>query len=395
MRKPLVPLLLLLLLLSGCSQLPFTLDAAGHQARLSNQQLARSPYNQFGFDLLRTLPLEENVLISPISIALALAMAQNGADGDTAREMAEALRVTGIALEELNQSNADLQAKLQDADVTLQIANSLWLSRGVRFRQQFIDDNRAFYDAEVSEVDFAQLTTADTINAWVKEKTNDLIEKIISRTDPSTLACLVNAIYFHGEWQQPFDPELTQAGVFHTPDGELQAQFMQRSGLFDYLEGKDLQAIRLPYGEGRMAMYVFLPQDLDQFCRQLTAVQWQRLLKGFEQAPGKLALPKFKFGYEQELKDELQVLGMRKAFSGDADFSRMTDEAMWISKVLHKAVIEVDETGTEAAAVTAVIACGGLPEAPFTMTVDRPFLFVIHDRETDAILFIGTVQDPS
>jgi serpin B len=175
---------------------------------------------------------------------------------------------------------------------------------------------------------------------------------------------------------------------------------MNKTASFDYLEDKDLQAIRLPYGKGNMAMYIFLPTDLDVFHERLTQEQWAEWRLGFESARGELSLPKFKFEYEQSLNEALTALGMGIAFDDiKADFSKMVEwgEDVFISEVKHKAFIEVDELGTEAAAVTSIeVQLTGRPPAPsFTMKVDRPFFFMIHDQQTDAVLFMGSVYDPS
>lgn len=399
MRKWLV-LLLVLTLLTGCSQ--SSPPAVKPPGKLTAEAAGTDSYNQFGFNLYQQLRNKENILLSPVSIALALSMAYNGAAGETRAAMAEALLIEGIDVEQLNQSNELLLAMLQDSDVSVEIANSLWLKKDVPFLPDFIKDNEAYYDAQVSTLDFGSAAAVPIINKWVHDHTNGLIEEIVEGPiDPMTLAFLINAVYFQGDWTDAFAAANTQDNTFYSPSRKLTVPFMNKTATFDYLEDKDLQAIRLPYGKGNMAMYIFLPTDLEAFHQRLTQEQWAEWRVGFEPARGELSLPKFKFEYEQSLKEALKALGMGVAFdSMAADFSEMVQmqpgENVCISEVMHKAFIAVDEKGTEAAAVTSIIIRGtSLPSAPsFTMKVDRPFFFMIHDQQTDAILFMGSVHDP-
>lgn len=397
MRKGLV-LLLVLTLLTGCSQsLPPVAELLGE---FTAKAAGIDSYNQFGFNLFQRLHDQENILLSPVSIALALSMAYNGAAGETQAAMAETLLVADIDLERLNQSNKLLVQLLQASDVTVAIANSLWLREGTSFLPDFIENNRAYYDAQVSELDFGSAGAAPTINKWVKDRTKGLIKGIVEDPiHPMTLAFLINAVYFQGDWTDAFTAAQTQDNSFHSISGPVTVPFMNKTASFDYLEDKDLQAIRLPYGKGNMAMYVFLPKDLDEFHEQLTEEQWADWRVSFESARGELSLPKFKFEYEETLNEVLAALGMEVAFDPlAADFSNMVqgDDNVYISEVKHKAFIEVDEKGTEAAAVTSVgMRVTSMPPEPsFTMKVDRPFFFMIHDQQTDAILFMGSVYDP-
>lgn len=398
MRKWLV-LLIVMMLLTGCSRsLPPAFKPPG---KFTAKAAGIDSYNQFGFNLYQQLSNKENILLSPVSIALALSMAYNGASGETQAAMAEALLIEGIDVEQLNQSNKLLLAMLQDSDVTVEIANSLWLRKGVPFLPGFIGDNKTYYDAQVSELDFASAAAAPTINKWVKDQTKGLIEDIVEGSiDPMTLAFLINAVYFQGDWTDAFAAANTRDNTFHSPGGQVTVPFMNKTASFDYLEDKDLQAIRLPYGKGNMAMYVFLPQNLEEFHKNLTQEQWAEWRMGFESARGELSLPKFKFEYEQSLNEALAALGMGLAFDPmGADFSKMVElaEDVHISEVKHKAFIEVDEKGTEAAAVTSIeIQVTSMPPvSSFTMKIDRPFFFLIHDQQTDAILFMGSVHDPT
>lgn len=403
MRKGLV-LLLALLLLVGCSQ-PLPPPEARLPDTPPGKPIAHAAevgtYNQFGFSLYHRLAgPQKNTLISPVSIGLALSMAYNGAAGDTRAAMAEALLVAGLDLTELNQANKVLLAELEASDVTVAIANSLWLKKGISFLPSFVENNQNYYNAEVTELNFNSAKAAPTINQWVSDHTNKLIKEIVQGPlDPLAVAFLVNAVYFQGDWTDPFLATATRDDYFLAPVGEQLVPFMHKTANFDYLETTDLQAVRLPYGKGNMAMYIFLPTDLASFQESLTQAQWTTWRTAFHSERGNLALPKFEFAYEQTLNTALTDLGMGIAFdSHKADFSNMAEHPdIYINDVRHKSFIRVDEKGTEAAAVTSIL-CGttSMPPPPtFTMKVDRPFFFMIHDQQTDAILFMGTVYDPS
>ena len=363
----------------------------------------------FGMKLLEKLCAEEeNVFISPVSIAPALAMTYNGARGETKEKMAAVLGVAGVELERLNDNNLAQLYLLQEADpsVKLQIANSLWGRDGIEFDAEFIARNEKYYNALLRELDFDSPAAAETINSWVKECTGGLIEEIIEPPiDPLTILFLINAIYFQGDWSEPFDPENTREDTFYLPAGGTKSiPLMHRSGEFDYYEDNDFQAVRLPYGEKeRLAMYVFLPPQesgLQEFLGQWSAEGWKEQREQFQQAEGDLYLPRFSLEYEKTLNDVLKSLGMEIAFDeAQADFFDMVtwegEPRLYISEVKHKAFIEVHEKGTEAAGATSVeIKDESAPAFWFSMKVDRPFFFLIEDEETGALLFMGAVSSP-
>ncbi|MGI6358548.1 MAG: serpin family protein [Bacillota bacterium] len=400
MRKVLF-VLLTLTLLSGCTQatLPPNMSLL---SELAEQGAGVGLYQQFGFDLYHQLNSGslENLLISPTSIALAVSMTLNGADGGTRQQMLEALGLGDCDLQQLNEANQLLIRRLQDSDVTLSIANSLWMRQGIEFNQDFVQSNQTYYDAAAHNLDFSSDAAVETINNWVKEQTNDLIDGIIEGPiHPLTLMFLINAIYFQGDWGMPFDPDRTKEGLFHTPQGTVNVPFMRQTDKFDYLYQDGLQALRLPYADEELAMYLFLPEDWEAFQQQLTAEQWQGWLGDFRSERVQLELPKFEFAYEEQLNDALQALGMTLPFAaGQADFHLIADieQDIYISEVKHKSFIAVDEVGTEAAAVTSVeMVATGMPVEPIQLKFDRPFFFVIHDRMTDTALFMGQVMDPA
>lgn len=367
--------------------------------------------NDFGFQTYRMLAnSQENMMISPVSIGMALDMTYNGAAGATREAMAAALKIQGIDLDRLNQNNQALLYLLSTADakVSLDIANSLWLRNGFELNQDFSDRVETHYLATLQTLDFSDPKAPAVINKWVEENTRGMIEEIITPPiDPAAVMFLINAVSFKGEWTSPFDQELTSEQDFKTGSGQMvQVPMMFQRGSFDYLKAADFQALRMPYGEeDRIAMYLFLPNEeanLEQFQEQLNQANWKSWLTLFESGEGSVMLPRFTMEYEKSLNPVLTDLGMGIAFeAGKADFSDMaaaeaSGHELYISEVKHKTYIQVDEVGTKAAAATSVeIGLTSMPVNDFELKFDRPFFFAIQDKETGAILFMGSVGDPS
>ncbi len=364
--------------------------------------------NGLGFNMYLQLAEQDpdrNIFISPSSIITALAMAYNGAEGETRAAMEETLLLKGMTMDEVNAAFADLLTILQNPDpnVELTVANSLWAREGVSFNEDFLSRSRDYYGAELTELNFGDPGSADTINRWVKDKTRNRIDGIVEPPiDPETILFLINAIYFKGEWSEPFDPALTREAAFNLPDGGTKEHpFMSRNGDFYYLKTDLFQAVRLPYGKNeRVGMYIFLPTasaGLEKFQAELNETNWNSWIGSFRSMEGDLSLPRFSFEYETSLKKALEALGMGIAFEeGSADFSGMrpTPPDLFISEVKHKTFIEVNEEGTEAAAVTSIeVGMTAMPET-FNMVLDRPFFFTISDNMTGTILFIGSVLEP-
>ncbi len=348
----------------------------------------------------------KNVFISGSSVALALAMAYNGAEAETKQAMARALELQALSEGEVNQAFRDLNAALTSADpqVQLQIANSLWARKGITFKPDFIQRTKDFYGAEVAELSFDDPSAPEKINGWVKDKTKGRINKIIDQISPDAILFLINAIYFKGKWSAEFDKANTKEETFTPADGrQKKLPMMNQSGNYKYFEDKNFQAVSLPYGSKRIAMYVFLPasgSSLAAFHKSLTAENWESWMTKFQQTPGDVALPRFKMEFEAELNDALKALGMGVAFApSQANFSRMVQMAnnVYINKVKHKSFVEVNEEGTEAAAVTSTemrTTSIQVPRQRFRMVVDRPFFFAIRDNQTGAMVFMGSILDP-
>ncbi len=365
--------------------------------------------NDFGFNLYKNLAREnENIMISPVSVSLAMAMVYNGANGATREDMARALNVQGLELDRLNKNNLALLYYLTSADpeLTLNIANSIWMLEDFKFSEAFVATVKNDYQAEAKKLDFADPKSADVINKWVNDKTRGTIDQIVTPPiDSQTIMFLINAVYFKGSWTSPFETELTSEQAFNLVDGQtVTVPTMYQSGSFDYLKSSGFQALRLPYGEDeQMAMVLFLPDQntsLSEFQNQLNQDNWSNWQAHFEAKAGTLMLPKFTMEYEKSLNQVLAELGMGIAFEpGKADFSGLAAAAaddIYISNVKHKTFIEVDETGTEAAAVTSVeVGTTSMPAYDFELNFDRPFFYAIEDSETGAIVFMGAVLDPS
>lgn len=384
------------------SPAPDAMPAPNVDANINPQLTAA--HTRFGFKLFSQLVQQQpdNIMISPTSVAIALSMLYNGAAGNTQQAMANALELQGLTVQDLNQASAALEATLENADpqVQLKLANSLWGRSGFSFQPDFLQQNQTFYGAEITELDFNDPAAPDQINAWVAQNTEGKITKIIDQIDPQQVLFLINAVYFKGNWTTQFDPSNTSERPFQLLDGsQKQHPMMSQQGNFAYYETDQFQAVSLPYGNRRLSMYVFLPRpnsSLTAFYSGLTPENWDTWMPQFRRREGLLQLPKFKSEYEETLNEALTALGMGVIFADQADFSQLSSEPTAVDEVKHKTFIEVNEEGTEAAAVTSVgvrVTSIGLDE-PFQMVVDRPFFYAIRDNQTGTVLFMGAVVEP-
>ncbi len=392
----------------AASDLPRALPSA---AEADVAEAARGE-SQFGADLYPLLAAgDENLVFSPASVFLALAMAYAGAAGVTAEEMAAVLRLT-VPADDLHPTLNALETSLtsrpvdldERGDVSLTLVNSLWGQQGFVFLDEFLDTLAVNYGAGMRLVDFVDRRdeAAEAINDWVGDATNDRITDLI---DPAILTeltrlVLVNALHLAATWRSPFDPELTAEGSFRRQDGSTVAvPMMRRTAAFRYGAGAGWLAVELPYVGGELSMLLLIP-DVDRFAEveaglgEGLLVQAEQVLEPTEVS---LTMPKFEFSTTAELVDPLRRLGMEAAFDPlGADFSGMTGAPdLFISHVAHQAFIAVDEEGTEAAAATAVVMeLTAAPEPPVELTIDRPFIFALRDGPTGTVLFLGRVMDP-
>jgi serine protease inhibitor len=401
----------------GCSQFNTNTSASAQSGRFVSESPTSTQVNnldnkliaantQFGFKLFSEIlkkDSNQNVFVSPSSVAIALAMTYNGAGGSTTEAMAKALELQGLTLQQVNSSNAALKTLLENPDpqVQLTIANSLWANKDFSFNPDFLQRNREFYSAKVSNLDFKDITAPSIINDWVSENTRGKINKIVETIEPEQVLFLINAIYFKGSWTNEFDKNQTAEYPFYLSSGkQKQHPMMSQNGNYKYYENEQFQAVSLPYGtDGRISFYVFLPKEnsnLKAFYQSLNGESWEKWMTQFRKREGFIRLPRFKMEYDITLNDALTALGMGEAFSKQADFSGMGNNFA-ISEVKHKTFVEVNEEGTEAAAATSVgiVAVSAPSEKPFRMVVERPFFCAIRDNQTGAILFMGSIMEPS
>ena len=367
--------------------------------------------NRFGLDLFRELLKEEeetaNVFISPLSIHLALSMTWNGSGGTTREQMMDVLGYPDISDIAINESVSKLIADLLAVDKKVEtgIANSIWYRNGFTIEQDFLDVNNAYFDARVTALDFNNGSARDVINNWVAEKTKNRIEEIVDQIDPDHIMFLINAIYFKGVWTREFVPEKSVERPFYlSPRDSKEVMTMETEGEFGYAERDGYKVVELPYGQGNYSMLVFLPEEGEgpkEVLEKLTPEEWNSLsgLSGNRHLVN-IRLPRFTFEYDNDLNSSLKSLGMTDAFMGSqADFTRINKSGgLYISRVRHKSFVEVNEEGTEAAAVTSVeIRLVSInPDEPQLnyFHVNRPFVFAIREKYTNSLIFIGRVMDP-
>ncbi len=346
-----------------------------------------------------------NVVLSPLSLRLALAMTYNGASGPTRQAMADVLGLTGLSDQQVNDRFHALIESLEGLGegAQIQIADSLWANQQYQFYPEFIQACEASYEAEVANLDYGDPASVDTINQWVKEKTKGRIDNIVDQLDPvNDVLVLINALTFDGKWATSFDPALTQAGPFRLLNGSTtQAQMMSQNGSFPYAENDRYQAVALPYGDGKVSMYIFLPKegtDYQAFLGTMTGADWNAA--NFMSSQGSVYLPRFTLRYDRQLKDDLTAMGMGPAFVGGFNEKMVKlppGQDAFISEVHQKDYIEVNEEGTKAAAATEVkIGLTSAPAGtPFSFNADRPFFFAIVDNASGTPLFLGSVTNPS
>jgi serine protease inhibitor len=374
---------------------------------VGEQQLIQTD-NRFAFKLFREINAEDttggNLFISPLSVAMALGMTYNGARGATQEAMAQTLAIQGLSLQDVNASYRSLIDLLRalDPQVDFRIANSIWYRQGLAVRQDFVDLNQTYFDAVVKALDFTSPDAVPTINGWVNTSTNGKIPTILDDIPDSIVMYLINAIYFKGAWTYQFDKAQTKPAPFQLGSGgDTTVQMMSRGTAPARLyTGDGFRAADLSYGGDAYSMTILLPdagQSVDAFADRLSPDVWDAMVVGFSTDSADVELPKFTLTYDLTLNHVLAALGMGIAFQGGAaDLSGIAGSPgdLFISVVKHKTFLDVNEEGTEAAAVTSVgvgivCACG-----PPVFRVDRPFLFAIRERLTGTILFIGKITNP-
>jgi serine protease inhibitor len=360
--------------------------------------------NGFGFRLFSGLAeakAEGNIIVSPLSVSIAMTMAYNGARGATETAMAAPLGYAGMSRADVNAFYAKLVPALSNADakVRMRIANSVWSDLGLEVEPAFLDLNRASFDAEVRTLDFSAPTTVPVINKWVSGKTGGLIPEVLKAPlDPDLVMLLINALYFKGAWTEPFDPKRTYDGIFHPAEGvDKPCRMMTADERFLYHSDAKVNALELPYGDSLFSMVFLQPKEatgMAGLIADLADGAWEGWRDKFAPVKGVIHVPKFKSEYGETLNDVLKAMGMGPAFDMGADFTGIRKiGGIFISKVIHNTFVNVDEKGTEAAAVT-VVEMGTLSMPMDLIKLDRPFVFAIREKSSGAILFLGRIMDP-
>lgn len=383
-----------LLILAACSNnaapMPYEEEKISQETLKGNKD--------FAFDLFHKLREEgQNVFISPYSISLVLSMVLTGAEDETEEEIRKSLHYQGIEDKTILNTFQHYTAYLTHAknEVEIDSANSVWVDEGFDVKEEYKSKVVEQLRAEVFQQELSDEAIVEDMNSWINNHTNGMIEKLINNPyHPNARLLLTNAVYFNGKWEHPFEEKLTMEDVFHKADGSEQTvEFMNQNEKFDYFEEGSMKAVRLPYSES-YSMYVMLPtgQKLSELIQGFDATSFRTMKDHMEKEEVHLSLPKFHLVYgKKDLEDTLQSLGIRRLFEG-ADLSGISDSALQLDEVHHKAVLDVSEHGTEAAAVTQVSTyVSGVADLK-TLQANRPFFYIIADDQHDSILFMGTYE---
>lgn len=359
--------------------------------------------NKFGLDLFREVSKteEDNLMISPLSATTALSMLLNGCGGETYTQIRDMLGYEGMETGEINQSYRSLVSQLLsvDPEIQLALANAVFYRQDFQVKPPFLDTMQKAYSATIRGLDFEDPAALNIINQWAKENTFGKIPKVLDYIDPSAVMFLMNALYFKGNWTYPFDKNRTTDAPFLLNDGSSTTVKMMYSTIPTKIyHGNGFKATELPYGQTNYSMIIMLPEgSLNHLINLFDEAMWLGMTDYFDKEDQaisrEIGLPKFRFDFEKLLNDQLMTLGMVNAFDPDlANLSGISDHDIFVSFVKQNTFVEVNEEGTEAAAVTNVgIFETSMPE-PFI--ADHPFVFIIRERTSNTILFIGKVIDP-
>ena len=373
--------------------------------------------NKFGFELLKTAVYSDqtnnqNVILSPTSMGLPFSILYNGANGATKDQLASVLQISGFSLYDLNEAAKILMVRLNTntPGITSNLSDSIWIKNGVALNGSFLMNAQANYNAYITNLDFSDPQAPKTINDWVSSNTAGKISNAVpEQIDPETASYIINTAYFNGVWKYKFESDKIATRDFYKQDGTkvpVQSMKMERNN-FLYLENELFQGVKLPYGtDGKYSMLVLLPKGsgVNTLLGKFDILTWQSWIYSFKERDGTLYLPKFKLEYDGKMKPLLKSMGLVLPFDeGSADFSKLSADGLsksfYISDVIHKTYIDVNENGTEAAAVTAIVVTPTSTEPvkpevlPFVMDVNKPFFFAVVNEETQANLFVGIVRE--
>jgi len=362
--------------------------------------------NSFSFNMFKQVSAlnGSNTFFSPLSLNMALGMLYNGTSGETRTEMAEVLGMADFTETEINEYYQKMSQTLLSIDplTEISIANSIWYRSGFPVKQTFIDINKKYFDAEVHALDFNKPDAAAIINKWCANKTKNRIKEIIKAPIPgSVVMYLINALYFKSKWQFEFEKKNTRQDDFTKAGSQrIRVNMMEQTTALPYYADQYLQCVEMPYGNQAFSMIAILPANdmtIDELVDYLDVEKWQHIVENLREQPVWLKLPRFKVEFEIKLNDPVMNLGMQRIFLPYGELTNIADADLYVSEIKQKTFVEVNEEGTEAAAVTVIVvevtsAGGSAP--PVSFFANRPFLYLIKEKSTGAILFIGRMDEP-
>lgn len=403
---------ILLGLIIRCDRLPQQLNQRRDIVLTKTEQAISADVNHFAFNLFRQVSKEDkNYFLSPLSASLALSMTANGTAGETALQMKDVLGFEAYSYKDMNGFFKKMSQALIQADklTEIGIANSIWIREGFPVRESFKDIVKTWYLAQIEELDFSSPLAVQIINDWCSAKTKGRIDQIIDEIPPQMLMYLINALYFKGTWTKSFDPASSYKDYFYSDDNASQmVDYMIQTEVFPYTETEYARIAELPYGNEAFSMVLVLPNPgihTDRVINDhINSAGWDRIIDRLAESERKLtvSMPKFKYEYEKDLIPTLEAMGMILPFvEGAADFSNLSPVGgLYIGLVKQKTYVEINEKGTEAAAVTVVgIEKSIGPDDPLPFYVNRSFIYIIKEKSTGVILFMGKMsffeQEPS
>ena len=404
--KAIYPLLVIstLILSVSCEKEPLEKETPKITLSKKSAEIIEADH-AFGFELFREIcrnSEEENIMISPMSVSYALGMTYNGSAGTTLDAFNQVLHFGDLTKQEVNESYKDLMGQLLNLseEVEFSLANSIWYKEAYPVLETFIKTNEDFFNAAVREADFSDPNTVDLINGWIEEQTNDKIKDMLDNIPVDAVMYLINAIYFNADWKYEFPKEDTYQGDFNLENGsQTEVDYMVVEGDFQYTSTDDFAAVELPYSDSSFSMLVLLPRQtssVSALTESLDVDSWDSWFENSRRQGVRVILPKFKYEFKDLLNDPLKTLGLGPAFSDTADFSKIVSAGgIQISRVIHQTFIDVQEKGTEAAAATIVeMSYTSAPGNSISFSADHPFLYLIKENSTGAIVFMGKVGRP-
>ncbi len=391
----------------GCKKDETKLPTTPKEIKLPAQSVQIISYgNKFGLDLFTKVAKVDdiNLMLSPLSAKIALTMLLNGSNSNTYLQIRDMLGYNDLTVEQINDVYKSLVSQLLSVDpsVKLAIANAVWVKKDFEIKVPFKESMTNTFDARIQSLDFSLPSSLATINKWASDNTFGKIPKVLDEISPEMVMFLMNALYFKGNWSYQFDESKTQSDVFHLNDAnQINVPMMQITSDASVYDCVNFKALELYYGRKNFSMILILPNgSIGDFYDNFTLESWNDLSNYFTTSTPirelQISLPKFKFSYEKKLNDELIALGMQDAFDASlANLSSISDNDLYVDFVKQNTFVEVNESGTEAAAVTTV----GVGETSIgddkVFAVNKPFVFVIRERTTNTILFIGKVINPN